>query len=436
MLQKVLKDCLPTMFSLMMTSLYTVIDGLFIGNQVGDVGLAAINIAWPINAIITALGVGIGIGGSVFLSHKRGLGDEEAGKAIFQTAFSLLVVTPLVLMALLLPCYPWLLTLLGAQGETYLQAEDYASVILLGSLFQMFAAGIVPILRNYNRSFLAMMCMMMGTVVNIIANYFFIYVFDWGLRGAAMGTVLAQFVVSFLAVGVLVLHLKLPLKFHLDGFILKRILTIGATGFGVSLAPSISLMVTNWQCLAYGGDSTVACYCVIAYIVFPGQAILTGIGDGTQPLMSFYAGAQQTQSLKEVTSIAKKVGVVCSLSLTALVTFLSPSIPVWFGLSPTATALFAQGLPIYLVSYLLVFFVKFHLCYLTACLRCTQAIAFTFLESLVITPLLLFLLPEFFQITGIWLSYPVSAVTLLLLFFLTHWVTLRKEQKETEPSLL
>lgn len=420
MRKEVLKVCLPTMFSLMLNSLYSVIDGLFIGNQVGDVGLAAINIAWPISALVTALGVGIGIGGSILITQRRGLGEDET--QIFQTTSTLLVLTALITTFFLFPTYEIILEFLGAKGETLQEAKNYSKVVLLGAIFQMFGAGIIPVLRNYNCSFLAMITMGVGTILNILINYFLICVYHLGIQGAAIGTAFSQCVVSILSLLILTKRLQLPLKPSLNMKNVKQILTVGLTGFGISLAPSISLMVTNAQCLFYGGDSAVAAYCVIAYIAFPAQAILTGIGDGTQPLISFYDGSGQVEKRDETSKFAQKLGLLISFILSFLVMSFSSDFATWFGLSDQGSIYFQEGLPFYALAFFLVFFVRFHICYLAACLKTRESIAFTLLESVILSPFLLFLLPFLLGMVGIWLSFPLSAILLLGLFFLTKKV--------------
>ena len=308
LLSRIAQDCIPTVFSLLMSGLYGVMDGLFVGRAVGDAGLAAINIAWPIAAVITAVGIGIGSGGSVLYSNSNGKGEQERGEVVYHQTIILLFAAAMVLLIVLGFTYPAILSALGAKGDVYQKAVEYIQIIIFGAVFQVMGTGFIPMLRNRNLAFQAMVSMAAGMGVNGVLNYLLLFVVKIGIRGAAVGTIAAQFVVlvisSYLIYGRQKVHLKVVWQHKMIGEILK----IGISAFGLSLAPSIVLLFTNLQCLKYGGDAAVACYAVISYIVFPVQSMLMGIGDGTQPLMSFYSGAKKNGR----TSFREKNRIDCS----------------------------------------------------------------------------------------------------------------------------
>ncbi len=401
----------------MMLGLYGVIDGLFIGNAVGDVGLSAINIAWPIPAVIMALGVGIGIGGSVLISHSLGENNSEKAGEIFHTAVTMLFCTSAVVTVVLLIFFPQLLVLLGTTGEVYEQAYNYCIVVIIFSTFQIIGSGIIPTLRNFNMPTGAMICMIVGTVLNVIINYILVLRLDFGVMGAAIGTVVSQFVVCIIAFSLLRIKANLTIKFKLDRQIVLKILKIALTAFGISMAPSVTLMITNWQSLAYGGASVVACYAVIAYIIFPAQSMATGIGEGVQPLMSYYKGANDEVSLKKVVIISRVISAIFSIVLTFGVIIMSPYIGGWFGLSDSAKEYFPVGVTIYALALVLVSFAKFNLSYLNSTLQTKQATFLTYAECIFVTPTLLFLLPLIWGVTGIWLSAPIASAIMIIIFF-------------------
>ncbi len=416
MLKKLLKDCLPTIFSLMMMSLYGVVDGLFIGNMVGDVGLAAINVAWPIPAFITATGVGIGIGGSVLIGNKRGQGLEKESYEIFNITFTMLFVAAVLLTLVLFFTYPSILYLFGANGELYNQACYYLQIIICSAVFQIMSAGLVPILRNYGFSVEAMYCMVTGTFCNVIINYTLICRMDMGMRGAAMGTMISQCIVAVFAFTTILRKTKMTVRLKLDREVIKNILKIGVTGFGISLAPSITLLFTNLQCLRYGGDGAVACYAVIAYIVFPAQTLITGVGEGSQPLISYYNGAQRYDLLNKVRRIAVILVAILSILLTILILLLSPYLGHWFGLSDIGMVYFETGIRYYAYAFILAGVMRFISCYLNATMQTKLATILTYLESVIVAPILLLCLPIALGIEGIWLSYSVTALVMLGLF--------------------
>ena len=416
LLRRIAQDCIPTVFSLLMSGLYGVMDGLFVGRAVGDAGLAAINIAWPIAAVITAVGIGIGSGGSVLYSNSNGKGEQERGEVVYHQTITLLFAAAMVLLIVLGFTYPAILSALGAKGDVYQKAVEYIQIIIFGAVFQVMGTGFIPMLRNRNLAFQAMVSMAAGMGVNGVLNYLLLFVVKIGIRGAAVGTIAAQFVVlvisSYLIYGRQKVHLKVVWQHKMIGEILK----IGISAFGLSLAPSIVLLFTNLQCLKYGGDAAVACYAVISYIVFPVQSMLMGIGDGTQPLMSFYSGAKKMEELRFVKKIASIAVVGMGAVFFVIVILVSKYIPDVFGKQMDSQAYFGTGMAVSAVSFLFTGLAKFHISYLNATLQVKKAMQLIYGETIVVAPFLIFLLPYVFKINGIWLSLPGTQLIMLLIF--------------------
>lgn len=416
LLKRIAQDCIPTVFSLLMSGLYGVMDGLFVGRAVGDAGLAAINIAWPIAAVITAVGIGIGSGGSVLYSNSNGKGEQERGEVVYHQTITLLFAAAMVLLIVLGFTYPAILSALGAKGDVYQKAVEYIQIIIFGAVFQVMGTGFIPMLRNRNLAFQAMVSMAAGMGVNGVLNYLLLFVVKIGIRGAAVGTIAAQFVVlvisSYLIYGRQKVHLKVVWQHKMIGEILK----IGISAFGLSLAPSIVLLFTNLQCLKYGGDAAVACYAVISYIVFPVQSMLMGIGDGTQPLMSFYSGAKKMEELRFVKKIASITVVGMGAVFFVIVILVSKYIPDVFGMQMDSQAYFGTGMAVSAVSFLFTGLAKFHISYLNATLQVKKAMQLIYGETIVVAPFLIFLLPYVFKINGIWLSLPGTQLIMLLIF--------------------
>lgn len=416
LLSRIAQDCIPTVFSLLMSGLYGVMDGLFVGRAVGDAGLAAINIAWPIAAVITAVGIGIGSGGSVLYSNSNGKGEQERGELVYHQTITLLFAAAMVLLIVLGFTYPAILSALGAKGDVYQKAVEYIQIIIFGAVFQVMGTGFIPMLRNRNLAFQAMVSMAAGMGVNGVLNYLLLFVVKIGIRGAAVGTIAAQFVVlvisSYLIYGRQKVHLKVVWQHKMIGEILK----IGISAFGLSLAPSIVLLFTNLQCLKYGGDAAVACYAVISYIVFPVQSMLMGIGDGTQPLMSFYSGAKKMEELRFVKKIASIAVVGMGAVFFVIVILVSKYIPDVFGMQMESQAYFGTGMAVSAVSFLFTGLAKFHISYLNATLQVKKAMQLIYGETIVVAPFLIFLLPYVFKINGIWLSLPGTQLIMLLIF--------------------
>ena len=430
MFRRILKQALPTMIAFTMSGMYSVVDGLFVGKAAGDIGLAAINIAWPIPAVITALGVGIGTGGSVLYSNMMGKGDREGCRRMFNTTATLLVLAGILLSLFLFLVRDPLLQILGAEGEVLEEAQKYTGIIIAGGVLQVCGTGITPILRNMNLSFAAMISMVTGFAVNIGVNYYLMFPMGMGIRGAAWGTVTAQLVVLVISVAVLLKAYKEKAHPALEGKLAAGICRSGVTAFGVSLAPTVALIFTNWQCLRYGGNAAVACYAVISYIVFPVQYLLTGIGDGVQPLLSYYNGAGKPAELAQVRKTARAGAGVLGVIAMAAVFICTPYLARWFGLSDEAVVFFETGMRISALAFLVTGFVKFNLSYLNAVLKTKLAVILTFAESLIVSPAYLFLLPVAVGMSGIWISLPATAVTMLVIYGILNRKEMSYEKKD------
>lgn len=411
MLRKVLKSVLPTMISAMLVAMYSVIDGLFVGAATGDVGLAAINIAWPLTAIILGMGVGIGGGGSVLLSVFAGRGDEEEEQATFSTMINMLFIVAVACL-FVFQTFPEILVWFGATGEVYEAAYDYCKVIVSGAVIQVLGTGVMPILRNSGLPIQAMVAMIAGLVCNISANYYFLFIAKIGIMGAAIGTVISQTVVVIIGGYFLVTKTKYKYKLNLELSRCWAITKAGLTILGLYLAPSITLVFTNWQCIKYGGDLALASYAVIAYIIFPVQSVLGGIGDGAQPLISFYYGGEKLEQLKEVRTISMRLVGIMGVLLAVLSYRATDLIGIGFGLSEDATGMYTIGMKVAAVGFIIVGFVRYKLAYLNATQEVNKAMIYTFADSLLVSPILLMILPLVWGVNGVWLAYLGTAIVM------------------------
>ena len=344
MLKKVIKEAFPTVLAFTMSGMYSIVDGIFVGKAAGDTGLAAINIAWPIPALITALGIGIGTGGSVLYSHYRGRGEQKVCENLFELTMTLLIGTGILATILLSLVQKPFLEILGAAGSVQTEAIKYTAIIIAGSILQVAGTGIMPLLRNMNQSLGAMLSMAAGFAVNILVNYYLMFRLNMGIKGAAFGTVTAQAVVVMAGCAILwkTGYRKWRPLWHRQ--YAADIFKIGITAFGTSLAPTAALIFTNLQCLRYGGNAAVACYAVIFYIVFPVQYFLTGIGEGVQPLISFYHGAKKEMEVRAVKRIAYTAEIIFGITAAAVTICMIPYIGGWFGLSAESKQCFSSGM--------------------------------------------------------------------------------------------
>ncbi len=424
-MKTILKYTIPTILSLLLSGLYSIIDGLFIGQSSGDSGLAAINLAWPIPAIFIATGLGIGIGGSILYSQK--IGQQQYRNAYYTLLYTigLLFVVSLVLLLLCYTSFPYLLQILGARDEVYTQAFEYLQVVSLGCVFQIFSTGAIPILRNLQLPIQAMIISIIGVVSNLILNYYFIFTCAKGIQGAALGTLLAQLIVTILTIGLLFINRErlISLKHQSQErhtlHLCKDIFTRSIAPFGVSLTPSIVLIFSNFVCLHYGGTQGVAAYTVISYITFPVSNMLLGVGDGLQPLFSLYYGKNDVIHLRKLRHTAYKIGLFLCMIVLITLYFTTPILADVFNLSLIAQQYFQEGIFISAFAFPFIFFVKFKISLFNATGESKKATRYTYIECLLIAPLCIFILSSWLSLQGVWLSYVAVSIVMYTLTHLT-----------------
>ena len=284
---------LPSVLAFALSGLYTIVDGFFIGQSLGDLGLAAITLAYPAAALLQAVGTGIGLAGAIRCTILQARGEEQTPRTCFSGTVLLLLVTSAVFTAVLLGLLGPVLTVLGAQDETRPLAAEYIRAIAYGTAFQILATGLVPFIRNLGGSAFAMAAMGTGFVTNIALDYLFVWEFHWGMAGGAWATVIGQAATMLLAIGYLVWRRVgfVPPKagevLPLWGALLK----VAAAPIGLTFSPNITLMVMNHFLLRYGGALAIAVYGCIDYVLSTIYMLLQGVGDGSQPLISRAYGA-------------------------------------------------------------------------------------------------------------------------------------------------
>lgn len=411
----------PAMFSFMLTGIYSIVDGIFVGNAVGDNGLAAINIAWPLVALIISLGTGIGMGASVIVSLNNGAGNEETAKKAEGNAFFLIIIGTLTLVLLLALTHKPLLYLLGARDIIFTYGQEYVQILLMGAIAQISACAMIPLIRNHGASIFAMVAMGLGCISNIVLDWIFVFALHLELKGAALATVCGQVLTLILCIG---FYVRRPYRsvihyFKPEAGLLKAIIKVGISPFGLTYLPSITIIVMNLQTLKYGGTAAVSAYAILAYILSFMELLIQGISDGSQPLLSLSQGAGKTKELHTYRRWMFLLALVFGAASGLLTVCFKQQIPVLFGGSPKAgDYILDAALPIGIALFLYGFS-KPAISYFYATHQITPSTLMVYGE-VVLTVILIYLLPVFFGLMGVWYTMPVVQLLLSLIgaFFL------------------
>ncbi|MDE7330863.1 MAG: hypothetical protein K2O16_01295 [Lachnospiraceae bacterium] len=174
---------IPSVLAFALSGIYAIVDGFFIGNSIGDIGLSTINVAYPVVALMQAIGTGIGMGGAVIYSISVAAGDKKGADTYAKGTGGFLLLASIAATAVMYIILEPVLKLLGAEGDILTFGVEYLRIIVLGAVFQVFSTGIVPLIRNYNGAAFAMASMIAGFLTNILLDYTFVWVMEWGVSG-------------------------------------------------------------------------------------------------------------------------------------------------------------------------------------------------------------------------------------------------------------
>ena len=430
-----LRAVLPSMLAFALSGVYAIADGFFVGNALGDQALAAINVAYPLTAFLQAVGTGIGMGGAVQYAISMGSGDEPLAKRYFTISLALLAAASLLLTPLFLLGAERVLLLFGAQDDILVLGEEYIRWVSVGAAFQILGTGTVPFIRNMGGSVAAMTAMVAGFCTNILLDYLLVWKFPLGMAGAAAATAIGQGVTAAVCLGYFMLR-KVRLSWDLGGrgpALVRRVLTVGLSPFGLTFSPNIALILINKSAAIYGGAAAVTCYAPVSYIASVIMLLLQGVSDGSQPLVSRSYGEGRQERADRFRNMAYLLSFVTALLSGGGIYLLRDQVAALFGASPEVAAEVARILPIFLVGFLFMAVSRVA----TACFYATGrdlwACMLIYGEPLALLGLLAVLPALAGGVDGTWLAVPASQLTAMLLSMIFMVLERRRSDAQGAP---
>lgn len=330
----IVKFAVPSVIALLVNSLYNIVDQIFIGWGVGYLGNGATNIVFPITIIALALSMMIGNGGAAYLSLKMGEGEVETAKKGVGNAVTLVTIVSILLAVIFLVWIDPILTLFGATDVLRPFALEYGFIIGAGLPFMMISAAINSMIRADGSPKYAMLSMVIGAIINVILDPVFIFVFQMGVKGAAIATIIGQ-VASFVVSVLYMPHFK-SVQLNKSSFapcakVSVNIVIFGLSSFITQFAITIVMALTNNLLAKYGAQSVYGAEIPLTatgIVMKVNQimiAILLGIATGTQPIIGYNYGAKSYHRVKkalEISLIASEiVSVAAFLMLCPLTGF-------------------------------------------------------------------------------------------------------------------
>ena len=411
---------MASMITMFLQSAYSMIDGLFVSNLIGDTALSAVNVAWPVIAVVTAIGTGVGCSGAVMMSTKQGEGKNEESNIVRANVILALLASSIVVTILFLVLLTPLLKLMGAEGELLRLSQIYGRVMLTGGVLQILSCGLTPLLRNDNRAVSAMMIMVGGLFANLGLDFVFMYVFHMGIGGAAGASLCAQLFTTLCCLIILGTKKTDPIRF--SQFMIrkeywKKIFKTAVSPFGISLTPSLLILYHNVACLKFGGDLAVNAYALISSTVGSYRVLLIGVAEGIQPLASYAYGAHDFHAIRKIRNKAVITAMGVSFFLFIFTIATARFYPAIYGYEGEAAELGYHAVMVTAAQLIFTGLVRVTNSFFYSVGKDKYSLFMIYFDPLIMTPLTIVILPRILGLDGIWITTVMTQFILNIVAF-------------------
>lgn len=423
--KKLLRFVLPSIVMMIFTSIYGVVDGLFVSNYVGKTAFAAVNLVMPLLMMLSALGFMMGTGGSAIVAKTLGQGDKERANRYFSMMVYVTVVGGVVLTVLGLVFLRPIVTALGAEGEMIGECLIYGRISLASLTFFMVQNVFQSFFVAAEKPYLGLGVMVAAGVTNMVLDYLFIAILGWGIAGAAAATAAGETVggivplIYFFRKNTSLLRLT---KTKIKGKILLKACTNGSSELMTNLSMSLVNMLYNVQLMRLAGEDGVAAYGVIMYVNFIFLATFIGYSIGSAPIVGYHFGAQNHYELKNLFQKSMRlIGGWGGLLMLLAFALSGPLAQFFVGYDAELLAMTSHGLRLYALAFLVSGFNIYGSAFFTALNNGLVSAVISFLRTLVFQMAAVLILPRLLGLNGIWLAVLVAellALGVTLQFFI------------------
>ncbi|MBF1384843.1 MATE family efflux transporter [Prevotella aurantiaca] len=428
---------LPAIIAMTAASLYNIIDRVFIGQVVGKMAISGLAITFPFMNLAAAFGAAVGIGASTTISVKLGQKDYKSAENILGNTITLNLIIGLAFGGICLIFLDPILRFFGASDATLPYARDYMQVILAGNVFSHMYFGMNAILRAASKPRMAMFATIFTVIMNILFDIVFILWLHWGIKGAAFATIISQVIalcwqMKLFANKNELVHLKQGI-YKLKSNLVKNIISIGISPFLMNACACIIVIFINNQLVKFGGDLAVGAYGVANSIAMIFIMFVIGLNQGMQPIAGYNYGAQKYDRMMQVVKLSI-ITATCIMFIGWSLAMFAPYYCVrLFTKDPELIQRSIKAISIIMMMY------PFIGCQMviTNFFQCIGKVKVSIFLSLsrqllFLLPLLV-ILPNFYNINGVWAAIPTSdfiAVVVSITIMTIYLRRLKKEQKE------
>ena len=412
---------LPAIIAMTASSLYNMVDSIFIGQGVGALAISGLAVTFPFMNLSAAFGAAVGVGASSYISVKLGQKDYAKALRVFGNTVTLNVIIGILFSTISLLLLDPILYFFGASDQTISYAREYMIIILLGNVITHLYFGMNAVLRSASKPRAAMFIIIFTVVLNTLLDPLFIYTFDLGIAGAAYATILAQLLAFLWQLKLFsdkreILHLQRGI-YKPSLRIIRNIFAIGMSPFFMNACACIIVIFINRNLLTYGGDLAVGAYGIANRVAFIFVMVTMGVNQGMQPIAGFNYGAQKFDRLLRVLKLAM-ISATCVTTSGFLVAEFCPRLCVsLFTDDAQLTSLSINGLRILMAAMPIVGYQMVITNFFQSIGMAKISIVLSLSRQLLLLLPLLILLPPYFGIDGVWMSMPVSDTLSALLAF-------------------
>ena len=405
---RLIRFTLPSIGMMVFTSIYSVVDGIFVSNFVGKTAFAGLNLIMPVIMMLSAVGFMLGTGGTALVARFLGEDDRKRANETFSLLIYVLIGLGLVISAVAMIFMRKIATALGAEGELLENAILYGRILCGTLTLFMLQTSFQTFLSAAERPVMGFVLTVSAGITNMALDALFVAVFKWGLVGAAAATCMSQVVgglvplVYFFSPNKSALRLG---KAKWNGVILFKTFTNGSSELLSNIAMSIVSILYNLQLIRFAGENGIASYGCLMYVGFIFAAVFLGWGIGTSPIVSYHYGAENRAELQNL--YKKNLLAMGVFGLAMFVSAEALSVPfsrLFTGYDEELFALTKRAFHLYSFSFLLTGFNMFGSLFFTALNNGLVSALISFMRTLVFQVLCVFILPALLGIDGIWLS--------------------------------
>ncbi|QTQ16696.1 MATE family efflux transporter [Treponema parvum] len=416
---KLFKFTLPSIATMIFSSIFGVVDGFFVSNFVGKQAFAAINLIMPFLLIFGAVGFMFGTGGSALVSMILGQGDNKKANRIFSLLIYLLIIIGAVFTVAGNIFLKTVAVKLGATEEMLPHCMQYGHIILFSLVPFMLQYVFQSFLVTAERPALGLAVTLIAGSTNMVLDALFIAVFKWGVAGAAFATVVSQMFGGLIPLVYFILPNKTVLRLGKTGFDGKAVFktcTNGSSEFMSSISASFVSMLYNFTLMKYAGEQGVASYGVIMYISFIFAAVFLGYSVGSSPIVSYHYGMENYDEMKGLFKKSTAIIVFWGIGLTGLSKLLAhPLAMIFVSYDKELLKMTERAFSIYSFSFLFAGLNIYGSSFFTALNNGLISAIISFARTLVFNAICVLTLPLIFKIDGVWLSVVFAEILALIM---------------------